>query len=165
MLKVSLSVWRDEAHGRFNTNNAEDDEGIEDGDDVNNSRVVEHSNPNLPPPSSFRASSTEPSRANANTETNSRDIEAARIQSNDFGGDDEAFWRSPERSITGDTSQKISTNGMSAANSSMDQDQEMWDIVNEFEKEGQTPSAVAPMTQPRIPEPPDYGDDWEDMYL
>jgi hypothetical protein len=41
----------------------------------------------------------------------------------------------------------------------------MWDIVNEFEKEGQTPSAVAPMTQPAILVPPDSGDDWEDMYL
>lgn len=166
MLKVSLSVWRDEAHGRFNTSNApEDDEGIEDEDDVNNSRVVEHSNSSLPPPSSFQAPSTEPSRANANIESNNREIEAAGIRGIDFGGDEEAFWRSPERSIAGDTSQKISTNGMSAANSSMDQDQEMWDIVDEFEKEGQTPSAVAPVTQPTIPEPPDSGDDWEDMYL
>ena len=165
MRKVSLSVWRDEAHGRLNKSNApEDDDGIEDGDDVNNSGVVEHSNPNLPSPSSFQASSTEPSRANAFTESNSRETEAEWIQGIDFGGDDEASRRSP-KSITGDTSQKVSTNGISATNSSMDQDQEMWDIVDEFEKEGQTPSAVAPMTQPTIPEPPDSGDDWEDMYL
>jgi replication fork protection complex subunit Csm3/Swi3 len=165
MLKVSLSVWRDEAHGHLDRSNApEDDEEIEDGDDVNNSRVVEHSNPNLPSPSSFQVSSTEPSRANADTESNSRETEAENIQGIDFGGDDEASWRSP-KSITGDASQKVSTNGISATNSSMDQDQEMWDIVNEFENEGQTPSAVAPMTQPTIPEPPDSGDDWEDMYL
>ena len=160
MLKVSLSVWRDGAHGRFNRSNApEDDEEIVDGDDVNNSHVVEHSNPNLPPPSSFRASSTEPSCANLNTESNSRETEAG-IQGIDFGKDD----RMSPKSITGDTSQKVSTNGISATNSSMDQDQEMWDIVDEFEKEGQTP-AVAPMTQPTMPEPPDSGDDWEDMYL
>lgn len=160
MLKVSLSVWRDEAHGRLNRNNtADDDEGIEDGDDVNNSHVVEHSNPSLPPPSSFQASPTEPSRANANTESNSREIELAGIQGIDFGEDDEVFWRSPEI-IT-----KVSTNGISATNPSIDQDQEMWDIVNEFEKEGQTPSTVAPMTQPTIPVPPDSGDDWDDMYL
>ena len=165
MLKVSLSVWRDEAHGRFNKSNVpEDDEEIEDGDDVINSRVVEHSNPNPPPPSSFQACSTEPSRANANSESNSRETEAAGIQGIDFGGDDEAPWSSP-KSITGDTSQKVSTDNVSATNSSMDQDQEMWDIVDEFEKEAQTPSAVALMTQPTIPEPPDSGDDWEDMYL
>lgn len=162
MLKVSLSVWRDEAHGRFNKSNVDEDvEGIEDGDDVNNSRVVEHSNLALPSPSSLQASSTEPSRAIPNTESNSRETETAGIQGIDFGGDDEA---SP-RSITGDTSQKVSTNGISATNSSMDQDQEMWDIVDEFEKEAQTPSAVVPMTQPTIPDPHDSGDDWEDMYL
>lgn len=162
MRKVSLSVWRDEAHGRLNRSNApEDDEGIEDGDDANNSRVVEHSNPDLLSPSSFQASSTEPSRANANTESNT---EAAGIQGIDFGGDDEASWRSP-KNITGDTSQKVSTNGISTTNLSLDQDQEMWDIVDEFEKESQTPSTVAPMTQPILPEPPGSGDDWEDMYL
>ena len=162
MLKVSLSVWRDEAHGRLNESNApEDDEGIEDGDDVNSSRIVEHSNFNIPSPSSFQASSTEPSRANANTESNSREAEATGIQGIDLGRDDEA---SP-KSITGDTSQEVSTNGISATNSSMDQDQEMWDIVDEFEKEHQTPSAVASMTQPTIQEPPDPIDDWEDMYL
>jgi replication fork protection complex subunit Csm3/Swi3 len=164
MPKVSLSVWRDEAHGRLNRRNTpEDDEEIEDGDDVNKSRVVEQSNPDLPPPSLFRASSTEPSRANANTESNSRETEAIGIQGIDFGADDEAFWSSP--SITGNTSQNVFTNGISTTNSSKDQDQEMWDIVNEFEKEGQTPSAVAPMTQPAILVPPDSGDDWEDMYL
>jgi hypothetical protein len=49
----------------------------------------------------------------------------------------------------------------------MDQDQEMWDIVNEFEKECQAPSAVAPLTQPTIPIDValDPGDDWDDMYL
>lgn len=157
---MSLSVWRDEAHGRLNRSNTpDDDEAIEE--EVNNSRVVEHSNPNLPPPSSFQASPKEPSRANANTESNSRETEAAGIQGIDFGEDDEAFWRSPEI-ITGD---KVSTNGISATDSSIDQDQEMWDIVNEFEKEGQTPSAVAPMTQPTIPVPPDSVDDWDDMYL
>jgi replication fork protection complex subunit Csm3/Swi3 len=127
MLKVSLSVWRDEAHGRLNRSNApEDDEGIENGDDVNDSRIIEHSNSNIPSPSSFQASSTEPSRANANTESNSREAEAAGIQLEgiDFGGDDEASWSSP-KSITEDTSQKVSTNGISATNSSMDQDQEM----------------------------------------
>jgi replication fork protection complex subunit Csm3/Swi3 len=164
MLKVSLSVWRDEAHGRLNRSNTpEDDERIEDGDDVNNSRVVELSNPNLPPPSSFQASQTESSRANINIESNSREIEAAGIQDIDFGGDDEAFWNS--LSIAEDTSQKVSNNGISTTNSSIDQDQEMWDIMNEFEKEGEIPSAVAPMTQPTILVPPDSVDDWEDMYL
>jgi len=161
MFKVSLSFWRDEAHGRLNRSNTpEDDEGMEDGDEVDNSRVVEHSNPNLPPPSSFQASSTEPSRADANTESTSRETEAG-IQGIDFVEEDEAFWRSPEI-VTGD---EVSTNGISATNSSMDQDQEMWDIVNEFEKEGQTLSVVVPVTQPTIPVPPDSGDDWEDMYL
>ena len=141
----------------------EDDEGIEDGDDVNNSRVVEHNNPNLSPPSSFQASLTEPSRANANTESNSTEREAAGTQGIDFDGDDGAYWRSPQN-ITGDTSQKVSTNGISSINLSMDQDQEMWDIVDEFEKEANTP-AVASMTQSMVPDPPDSGDDWEDMYL
>ena len=108
----------------------------------------------------------EPSRANINTESNSRETEAAGIQDIDFGGDDEAFWSSPSiTGVTGDTSQKVSTNGISTTSSSIDQDQEMWDIVNEFEKEGQIPSAVAPITQPTIHEPPDSVDDWEDMYL
>ena len=40
----------------------------------------------------------------------------------------------------------------------------MWDIVNEFEKEDQAPSAVAPQTQPTIDVPLDP-DDWDDMYL
>ena len=165
MLKVSLSVWRDEAHGRLNRNNTpEDDEGIEDGDDANNSRVVEHSNPNLSPPSSFQAFSTEISRTDANTESNSRETEAAGIQGIDFGGDDDVFWSSPDIT-TGDKSQKVATKDITATDSSMDQDQEMWDIVNELEKEGQIPSAVAPMTQPTIQVPPDSGDDWEDMYL
>lgn len=161
---MSLSVWRDEAQRRFNKSDAlEDDKGIEDGDDVNNSRIVKHSNSNPPPPPSFQASSTNQSRADANTESN-RATDAPGIQSIDFGEDDEAFWRSPEI-ITGDTSQKVSTNGISTTNSSMDQDQEMWDIVNEFEKEGQTLSVAAPMTQPMIPASPDSGDDLEDMYL
>ena len=165
MRKVALSVWRDEAHGRLNKSNTpEDDEGIEDGDDVNNSRVVEQSDPDHPPHSSFQASSTEPSRANANTESNSRETGAERIQGIDFGGDDEISWESLKR-MRGDTSQKVSTNGISATNLPIDQDQEMWDIVDEFEKEGQTLPAVASITQPTIPEPPDSGDDWEDMYL
>ena len=166
MLKVSLSVWRDEAHGRFNRSNTpEDEEGMEDEDEVNNSRVVEHSNPNLPPPSSFQVSSTEPSLVDANTESNSRETEAEGIQGIDFVEEGEAFWRSPEI-ITGD---EFSTNGISVINSSMDQDQDMWDIVDEFEKDGQTPSVLAPIikpiTQPTIPVPPNSGDDWEDMYL
>ena len=107
----------------------------------------------------------EPSRANINTESNSRETEAAGIQDIDFGGDDEAFWSSPSiTGITENTSQKVSTNGISTHSSSIDQDQEMWDIVNEFEKEGQIPS-TQPITQPMIPEPPDSVDDWEDMYL
>jgi len=154
MLKVSLSVLRDEAHGRLNGSNVpEDDEGIDDED--------------LPPPSSFQASSTDPSRVNADPESTGRDSEAAGIQSIDFNGDDEATWRSLQNT-TEDTSQKVSTS-TSAVNSSMDQDQEMWDIVDEFEKEGQAPSAVATTTQTTTPEPTDGpfdpGDDCEDIYL
>jgi len=159
--KVSASVWRDEAHGRFNGSNArEEDEGIEDGDNLNaNSTPVEHNNSDLPPPSSMQASSTDPSR-----DAESRETRAAGIQGIDFDEDDEASWRSLDN-MAGDISQKVPT-GTSATSSSMDQDQEMWDIVNEFEKENQTPSAVAPMPQPQPPDRPfEPGDDWDDMYL
>ncbi|KAF8798065.1 Swi3-domain-containing protein, partial [Phlegmacium glaucopus] len=166
-MHVSLSVWRDEAHGHFNGNNArEDDEGREDGDNLNvDSTRMEHNNQDLPPPSSLQASSTDPPRAQANTE--SRQTRAAEIEGIDFDGDDEAFWRSLDN-MAGDTSQNVSTD-TSATNSTMDQDQDMWDIVNELEKGGEAPSVVVPMPQPTIPAPPDRpfdpGDDWDDMYL
>lgn len=160
---MAVSVWRDEAHGRFKGNAHEDDEEIEDADKVDGAHV-EHSNPILPPLS--LQPSTDPSRATANAESNSRETRTVRMQ--DIDGDDEAFWRSLEN-MAGDTSQKASTSGISATNSSMDQDQEMWDIVNEFEKESEAPSAVAHIPPPTISEPPDRpfdpGDDWDDMYL
>lgn len=152
--KVSASVWRDEAHGRLNNkNNAHEDDEIEEGDDVNSSRVVEHDN--------LDSSLTNPSRAQANTESSSREVEAAGTQGINFDGDDETSWRSPARA---------STSGASGAKSSMDQDKEMWDIVNELEQEGQASSGVAASTlQSTIPEPPnrpfDPGEDWDDMYL
>lgn len=166
MRKVSLSVWRDEAHGRLNGSNApEDDEGIEDDDNVNSSRAVEHSNSDRPPPSSFQASSMDPFHTNADAESIDREGEAARINPIGFEGEDESTSRSLEN-MAEDTSQKISTTSTSAVNSSMDQDQEMWDIVDEFEKEGQVPSVVVPVTQPTTRVPTDEPfDDWDDMYL
>lgn len=162
---MSLSVWRDEVHGRFNRSNTlEDDEGMEDGDNVNISRVTEHSDPDIPPPP-FQASLTDLSRVNADTEPIGREVEAAGIQCFEFDGDDEATWRSLEN-MAEDTSQKVSTS-TSAASLSMDHDQEMWDILDQFEKEIQVPSAMAPVTQP-IPKtggPFDPGDEWDDMYL
>lgn len=149
--KVSLSVWRDEAHGRFNKSNTrEDDEGMEDDNDVNNSHAVEHNNPDLPPSSLFQASSED---ASVNTESNRREADTTGI---DFDANVEASQRSL-RDIGENTS---------ATNSPIDQDQEMWDIVDEFEKEA--PSTLVPIPQRTIPEPPgpfDPGDDWDDMYL
>jgi replication fork protection complex subunit Csm3/Swi3 len=156
--KVSLSVWRDEAHGRFNANNPhEDDEEKEDVDNIDNT-PIEHSNPALPL-SSLQASLTDPSSAKADAESNR--TRAAGLQDIDFNGDNE--------DMAGAISQKVSASGTSVTNSSIDQDQEMWDIVSEFEKEGKVPSTMVPMPQLTIPGPPDRpfdpGDDWDDMYL
>ena len=167
--KVSLSVWRDEAHGRPR----HDDEDSVDNDenlqrpadqatlDSNNTRTSPRSSPSRP----SRGSSPTSGTPQAVHPPMPLQREPHPVSGLDV--DEEAFWKSLDE-YTGDSS-----DAPPAPNSSVDEDDFMWDVLDEVE----TTSTVKLAGSASVPPPstdsvevtttanPDVADDWDDMYL
>ena len=163
---MSLSVWRDESHGKPTRDPEEEDEEDEDAQADSGNRQLQPSNQaaatssGLPPSSPLHASSQGSSPP---TRTSNMD-------------EDEEFWKSLDMGIGASTSSAMEDllsdappvpPASSGAPSDMDEDEDMWDIVAEIEKAStstqEPPSlgvAAGPLPQQQVPD-----DDWEDMYV
>ncbi|PPQ72586.1 hypothetical protein CVT26_003689 [Gymnopilus dilepis] len=171
-MNVSLSVWRDEAHGRPTTQNHDSDEEDSDGgqanDDEANAEDRGTGPRSSPSRSQSRASSTRPeneSETVARPPNQSSTGTATTPSEGREEDEEESFWRSMDE-FSGHSSDPPAA-PTTAANSSADEDEEMWNIIDEVENaSGDNPSlpVAAPAPQPptQQEEPPD---DWDDMYL
>lgn len=167
VIKVALSVWRDEAHGKVGEHI-----DIEDSDDGENPKEndndqgmgVDNQNSGLPssspPRSSPRSSSPPP---------NNLQRPQAAPSSTTLEEDDPEFWKMLEAGMEAPVSHVPSGPPSTRPNSSMDEDEDMWGIVDEIEGEAlnATSSAVepaAPVALGPLPANHPADDDWEDMY-
>jgi hypothetical protein len=83
--------------------------------------------------------------------------------------DDEAeFWKTIDEGMEASLSDMPSAPPTSGPNSTMDEDEDMWDIVNEVEKDASStaaaPAGVVVASGP-LPENHPQDDDWDDMYV
>ncbi|KAF8163344.1 replication fork protection component Swi3-domain-containing protein [Crassisporium funariophilum] len=172
-MHVSLSVWRDEAHGRKTGKNPYDD--VDEDDDAEHAPQGEpRMRPGFSPErNSSRASSLPVASSPGTTsgEANGVQNEARPppLTANMDEGDEEAFWNSLDN-MDGDPVSDVPPAPSSAANTSMDEDEDMWDIINELESETAVTSIPQPVpahvppataTEPHV----NPADDWDDMYL
>ncbi|KAF8910972.1 replication fork protection component Swi3-domain-containing protein [Gymnopilus junonius] len=171
-MNVSLSVWRDEAHGRPTKQIDDRDEG--EGADVEQMSPEQmntedrSSGPRYSPSHDQpRASSSHPESESDLSPQPSNQIRPASEPSDSREEDDEeSFWRSMDE-FSGNSSDPLPV-PTTAANSSVDENEEMWNIIDEVEKvAAKNPSAPTTTTVTHPPqiqqeEPPD---DWDDMYL
>ncbi|KAH9484213.1 Swi1-interacting protein swi3 [Psilocybe cubensis] len=162
-MNVALSVWRDEAHGRpskqTNTSEGEDSED-EDGQSKNqNTSPSRASSPPLSAP---------PSEGDMLERPSPQSFEAPPNSGRDED-EQEDFWRSLDE-FNNDTSSESLPVPTTAPSSTMDEDEEMWDLIDEVEraeqaaKQSASSNAAAPSTEP----PGNHNleeDEWEDMYL
>ncbi len=157
VIKVALSVWRDEAHGKMgghiDVEDSDDDENPKDND-KDQSMGVDNQESGLP--SSSPRSSSPPSQC-----------PQAVPSKPTLEEDDPEFWML-EAGMEAPLSDVPSGPPTTRPNSSMDEDEDMWDIVDEIEKEasGAISSTVepAPVAVGPLPENHPADDDWEDMY-
>ncbi|KAF8197452.1 replication fork protection component Swi3-domain-containing protein [Pholiota molesta] len=179
-MNVSLSVWRDEAHGIMNRRKDTDDE-VDENEDGDNADHVEdttmdtddhllrpRSSSSIP---SSRASSP-PATSGAESEVPLQPrVEAPKAPSQHGEEDDEeAFWRSldefGEESSGAHAPPPVPT---AVPPAPMDDDDEMWDIINEVEQStAQSSNRPPPPPAPSNPPsaiPAAAEDDWDDMYL
>lgn len=181
--QVSLSVWRDEAHGITNRRKDTDDEEDDNGDggnadhvedtqmDTDDRQLRPRSSSSIP---SSRASSP-PATSGAESEVPLQPrVEAPKAPSQHGEEDDEeAFWRSldefGEESSGAHAPAPVPT---AVPPAPMDDDDEMWDIINEVEQSTAQTSNRPPPAPPSKPPSaipaaaePEPEDDWDDMYL
>jgi len=167
-LKVSLSVWRDEAHGRLRRDDEDsvDDDENSQHQDANNARSSRFS-PSRPSSrgSSLTSGTSQVDRAPM---TPQRDVPPTSNREED---EDEAFWKSLDE-YAGDSSDAPPA-PTTVANSSVEEDEFMWDVLDEVE----VTSTINLAGSTSLPPPPtnsvevstttnpDVADDWDDMYL
>ncbi|KAJ3501702.1 hypothetical protein NLJ89_g9221 [Agrocybe chaxingu] len=166
-MTVALSVWRDEAHGKFRA--PVDDEEDDDNQDEDNQMQTDNGDAGQPPSSPPRSSS--PLVDDRSTQRNGPEAQPDE-------DDDVAFWARLEGNNAGSSSD-VPPAPSTAGNTSMDEDEDMWDIVNEIEQQSASkppapptpPAAGAPngnaqgaLALPPNPPLPD-DDDWDDMYV
>ncbi|KAF9535300.1 replication fork protection component Swi3-domain-containing protein [Crepidotus variabilis] len=167
-MNVSLSVWRDQAHGKP-IQLPEDDE--EDGEEVDvivdDGELRTSKTHDLPPSSPHR-----PSSRGSSPPTDAPDADE----------DDEEFWKSLDMGLPGggapmeeplsDVPPAPPTS--SGAPSDMDEDEDMWDIVNQIEQEASGPTGTGDVENSArasgfaagaLLNKPHPKDDWDDMYL
>jgi replication fork protection complex subunit Csm3/Swi3 len=99
---------------------------------------------------------------------NDADPLPATTRNNDPPEDDDAeFWKTLDAGMEASLSDIPSAPPTSGPNSSMDEDEDMWDIVNEIEQEtsntATAPDAVTVALGP-LPENHLQDDNWDDMY-
>lgn len=158
---MALSVWRDEAHGKF-TNHFDINEDIESGEEEliqdKNERTEREDN-------DIRASLARSSLITNDAPATDPLVAAARNHNPEE--DDEEIWKTIDAGIEASVSDIPTAPPTSGANSSMDEDEDMWDIVNEVEKDAlnvATALAEVPLAAGPLPEN-HQDDDWDDMYV
>ncbi|KAF9483760.1 Swi3-domain-containing protein [Pholiota conissans] len=173
-MNVALSVWRDEAHGITNRRKTMEDESDHNEVNDNVGRDIQmDTDDHQPRPQS--ASSMPSSRASSPPATSAAESEvllqprvAALIAPSQHGEEEEeAFWRSLDE-VGSHTSGAHAPAAASAAvpQLSMDDDEEMWDIINEVEQSAAKPSNLSPPSlAASAGVDTDPADDWDDMYL
>lgn len=77
--------------------------------------------------------------------------------------DDEAFWKALDAGIE-DPLSDAPPAPSTGPNSSMDEDEDMWDLVNEIEETSSASKALSVAQGPQ-PEHQPADDDWDDMYV
>ena len=162
-------MWRDEAHGR---SRREEDDSADD--DENPQRQAEANTPGSPIPHSSPSRSSprgsSPTLGASQTDRFPLPPQREPRPTSDLEAEDEqeAFWKSLDE-FAGDSSDAPQA-PTSAANSSAEGDDYMWDILDEVE----TTSATKPSRPASIPSTnvgeianlsADVPDDWDDMYL
>lgn len=200
-VQVRLSVWRDEFKGLAHEpgSDSENENGNEDEDmdaepSVEPSRrqstapsSASHRSSSPPPPPTSRP----PSAASEHDDIFDDDFEAllqqagSSVQTASISApnskstaattvdDEEAFWA--DMDMAGEMDQAPPP-AVSKPNDAMDEDEDMWDIIDQVNKESATTSARAPPSAsgeipqpspPRPPPEPQYADpsDWDDMYV
>ncbi|KDR81656.1 hypothetical protein GALMADRAFT_221522 [Galerina marginata CBS 339.88] len=182
-MNVSLSVWRDDAHGRPNKKNDDsDDEDMRGGDDEgrenDENMNAEDRDASLPLPGSSpthissRATSLPVSGLGSDIDMPTRLSHVSTVSqfAAPPGEDEDTFWRSMDE-FSGHSSDPPPA-PTTAANSSMDEDEDMWDIIDEVERssadKSTAPSTTTMTTNSTATEPPGNQadpDDWDDMYL
>ncbi|PPQ86868.1 hypothetical protein CVT25_012587 [Psilocybe cyanescens] len=162
-MNIALSVWRDEAHGRPSTQKDDSDE--EEGGDEN--AILPRSSPS-------GGSSSPLSGPASEVDMFDRPQQQTFVTPQSFSREEdeqEDFWQSLDE-FNHNSSESLPA-PTTAANSSMDEDEDMWDIIDGVEKaeqaakESTAPSimgAVATTEPPGNINPVD-DDDWDDMYL
>jgi len=81
--------------------------------------------------------------------------------------DDSEFWKTIDTGVETSLSDIPSAPPTTGPNSTMDEDEDMWNIVNEVENEALSTAAAAEVAVASGPLPHDHApdDDWEDMYV
>ena len=163
IIKVALSVWRDEAHGKVGEHIDIEDSGDDENpkeNDKDQGMGVDNQNTGLPSSSLPRSSPRSSSPLSNNPQ--------AAPSNTTLEEDDPEFWKMLEAGMEAPVSDMPSGPPSTRPNSSMDEDEDMWGIVDEIEAEASnaTSSAVepAPVAAGPLPENHPADDDWEDMY-
>ncbi|KIM49065.1 hypothetical protein M413DRAFT_438233 [Hebeloma cylindrosporum] len=174
-MNVSLSVWRDEAHGRPRRD--DDDSVDEDENPQRQAEITEANTPSSPAPRSspsrLSLRGLSPSPATSQTDHLPMPPQREPRPPSDLEEEDEqeAFWKSlDEFADDSSNAQQVPT---TAANSSVEGDDYMWDILDDVETTSSTkpsiPTSVPPQptnTAEAVANPSTYvADDWDDMYL
>lgn len=162
-------MWRDEAHGRLQR----DDDDSND-DDENPQRQADNAEANTPSSPAPRSSPSRPSPRGSSPTSQTDHIPEPRPVSDIDEDEQEAFWKSLDE-VAGDSSDapQAPTTG---ANSSVDGDDYMWDILDDIETTSTTehsnlPPDVPPQSTSAVEvtttanPSTNIADDWDDMYL
>ncbi len=167
--KVALSVWRDEAHGKVakHIEINSDDDGDDEGSQKQKDKSTEAGDRGVGPPSSPPHSSpprpTSPLARQNTLGLSHQPQQVADSRTNDvFQDDDDEFWKNLDVGIDTSLSDVPSAPPTTGPNSVMDEDEDMWNIIDEIEKVPNNAIAVAAGPQPEN-QPPN--DDWDDMYV
>lgn len=178
---MALSVWRDEFHGRPGERQAldidedEDNPGaIDDEEQVEQNRAMGIDNATSRPP---RSSPSVPSSRASSPPAASGAESSSRGPGPSFSepepDEDEEFWKSLDD--FGDNTMGAhappppppKAAPASAQPSGFDDDEDMWDIIDQVEKEASGKQSAAPKPSSRpAPAEHEYADpsDWDDMY-
>jgi replication fork protection complex subunit Csm3/Swi3 len=169
--KVALSVWRDEAQGKvvkhieINSDDDGDDEGSQNREKDKSTEAGDRGigPPSSPPHSSPPRPTSPLARQNILGSPPHQSQQVVDGRTNDmFRDDDDEFWKNLDMGMDMSLSDVPSAPPTSGPNSVMDEDEDLWNIVDEIEKAPNNTIAVASGPQPEN-QPPN--DDLDDMYV
>jgi len=171
--KVALSVWRDEAKGKVvkhieinSDDDDDDDEGSQNREKEKDTEAGDRGvgGPPSSPPHSSPLRPTLPLARQSTLGSPQQSQPVADGRTNDMfqDDDDDEFWKNLDMGMDTSLSDVPSAPPTTGPNSVMDEDEDMWNIVDEIEKAPNNTIAVASGPQPEN-QPPD--DDLDDMYV